>query len=414
MVEAVKEQGLTTIVTPFDENSVSRCLDHGIQIIKIASCSATDWPLLEKIAEARRPVILSTGGLSIYQIDNIVSFFSHRNVELALMHCVALYPAPNENLQMGFLEKMSRRYSYVPVGYSGHEDPDNLDAVKIAISKGARLLERHVGYPTDKIKLNKYSMNPEQVAKWVEAALEAKKMCQGYERHVTQTEIDSLLSLKRGVYAKKDIRKGKVIRKEDVFFAMPCADGQTNSGEFGEYRSTLVASKNYKKNEPVSERKKPDLISSVRGIVHDAKGMIYEARIEFGDDFEVELSHHYGIEHFRQTGALIVNIINREYCKKLVVVLPGQKHPNHRHKIKEETFQLLWGDMEVVLNDRKLSLKPGDKVLVERGAWHSFSSRNGAIFEEVSTTHVKGDSYYEDPKISSLDPMDRKTLLESW
>ena len=43
--------------------------------------------------------------------------------------------------------------------------------------------------------------------------------------------------------------------------------------------------------------------------------MLYEANVVLGDDFEIELSHHYGIEHFRQTGALIVNIINREYYK---------------------------------------------------------------------------------------------------
>jgi len=55
-----------------------------------------------------------------------------------------------------------------------------------------------------------------------------------------------------------------------------------------------------------------------------------------------------------------------------------------------------------------------DLMLIERGAWHSFASKGGAIFEETSTTHVYDDSYYEDPNISKLDPIQRKTDLTGW
>lgn len=415
LADTVREQGMITISTPFDEASVRQCIDLGIQIIKVASCSAKDWPLLETIGKANKPVIVSTGGLTIYDIDNIVSFFTHRNVDFALLHCIALYPTPNDMLQMNFLGKMTRRYPYAPVGYSGHEDPDDLDAVKIAVSKGATILERHVGVPTETIKLNKYSLNPEQADAWVLSAITAKEICGSNDEKLNnQTETESLLSLARGVFAARNIKKGSTITKDDVFFAMPCSEGMTTSGEFGQKRATFKASKDYKRYEAIAEHRQPDVLSIVRGIIHDAKGMIYEAGIALGNDYEIELSHHYGIEHFRQTGGLIVNVINREYCKKLIVLLSGQKHPNHYHKVKEETFQLLWGDMEVILNGRQINMKPGDKVLIERGDWHSFTTSKGAIFEEVSTTHIKNDSYYEDESIAALDPMQRKTIFESW
>lgn len=128
--------------------------------------------------------------------------------------------------------------------------------------------------------------------------------------------------------------------------------------------------------------------------------MLFEAGIALGTDFEVELSHHYGMKEFRQTGAIIINIVNREYCKKLVIVLPGQKHPSHLHKIKEETFQLLYGDLEMEINGQKIFMQPGDMQTVLRGQPHSFSSKSGAIFEEISTMHIKGDSYYQDIEIS--------------
>jgi sialic acid synthase SpsE/quercetin dioxygenase-like cupin family protein len=415
LVDAIRDEGMVTIVTPFDEPSVRLCLDHGIQIIKIASPSATDWPLIETAAGARKPMIISTGGISIYDIDNLVSFCTHRDIDFALMHCVGLYPSPPDTLQMNFIDKMLRRYPGVPVGYSGHESPENLDAVKVAVGKGATLLERHVGIATDVIKLNAYSMTPEQADVWVAGALAARQICGPLaDKQISQAEVDSLRTLQRGVYATREIKQGETISKKDVFFAMPCQEKQTTSGEFGQKRATFTASRDYPPSAPIEEHRQPDTLSLIRSIIHDAKGMIYEAGIVLRNDFEIELSHHYGIEHFRQYGALILNIINREYCKKLVVLLSGQQHPNHRHKVKEETFQLLRGDLQVNLDGTIINMKPGDKLLIERDSWHSFTTTGGAIFEEVSTTHIKDDSYYEDQAIASLDPIQRKTVIDTW
>jgi sialic acid synthase SpsE/mannose-6-phosphate isomerase-like protein (cupin superfamily) len=415
LVEEVRRQEMCVIVTPFDEASVAKCIEHGVDIIKIASCSADDWPLIEAIADTRKPVIASTGGVSIYDIDNLASYFNHRKTEYALLHCVGLYPTKNENVHMGFLTRLAYRYPGVPVGYSGHEAPDNLDVVSAAVSRGATILERHVGLATERIKLNAYSMDPEQTERWVAAALRARTINgNSTSKHTTQDEVDSLLSLKRGVFAKRPISKGQAITREDVFFAMPCASGQTTSGDFGRLRTVYHATRDYVVNDAILERAEIDRALEIRRIIHDAKGMLSEAHIVLADDDQIDLSHHLGIDKFRHTGAIIVNVVNRTYCKKYILVLPGQRHPNHRHIQKEETFQLIWGDLEVKMNGTSMQLQRGQKVLVERGAWHSFSSASGAIFEEVSTTHVVGDSYYEDENISKLDVVQRKTVLTGW
>ncbi|MDI9509461.1 MAG: N-acetylneuraminate synthase family protein [Bacillota bacterium] len=414
LVDAIHDEGMIAMSTPFDEDGVDWCLDHGIDIIKVASCSALDWPLLTKIAYARKPVIISTGGKRLSDIDKIYNFFTHKGCEFALMHCIAEYPAPKENLQLDFIERMQRRYRGITIGYSGHEDPNDDIVPMLAIAKGAEILERHVGYPTDKITLNAYSMNPEQADNWVKASLDAIEMCRSKkknDKYISQEEIDSLNSLKRGVYVSRDIKKGEEIKEEDVFFAMPCHDGQMDSGEFVD---GITASRNYTVNEAVYEKRLTTDINFIRSVVHDAKGILFESGIALGSEFEVELSHHYGVKHFRQYGAVIVNIINREYCKKLIIVLPGQKHPIHMHKIKEETFQLLHGDLSITINGQDRLMKPGDIQTVLRGDEHSFTSTNGAIFEEVSTTHIKNDSYYEDPEIRKLDPIERKTILKNW
>ena len=414
LVEAIRSEGMIAMSTPFDEDGVDWCMDQGLDIIKVASCSSLDWPLLEKIAATHKPVIISVGGKTISDIDKLYNYFTHKRCDFAFMHCIAEYPAPIERLQLDFIDKLRRRYPDNVIGYSGHEDPDDNVIPMMAIAKGAKILERHVGLPTETISLNAYSMNPDQADKWVKSALEAKEICKmkkETERYISQAEIDSLNSLMRGVYLKHDVKKGSELKREDVFFAMPNHDKQMTSGEFFE---GVVASKDYKANEELHETKPVTDTNLARSVIHDVKGMLYEANIYLGDTFEAELSHHYGMKHFRQFGAVIISIVNREYCKKLIAVLPGQQHPDHMHKVKEETFQLLYGDLEVVVDGEEREMKPGDIQTVLRGQMHSFSSRTGAVFEEISTTHVKNDSYYEDPVIAKKDLMERKTKVYKW
>lgn len=414
LVAAIRQEGMLAMSTPFDEDGVDWCMDQGLDIIKIASCSSLDWPLLEKVAAAHRPIILSVGGKTISDIDKLYNYFTHRKCDFAFMHCIAEYPAPMERLQLDFIDKLRRRYPDHAIGYSGHEDPDDNTIPMMAVAKGAKILERHVGLPTETISLNAYSMNPAQAEKWVVAALNAKEICtmkKETERYISQEEIDSLNSLMRGVYLKHDVEEGQELTRDDVFFAMPNHDRQMTSGEFFE---GVVASKAYKAKEELHEKRPITDTNLARSVIHDVKGMLYEANIYLGNDFEAELSHHYGMKHFRQFGAVIIDVINREYCKKLIAVLPGQQHPLHAHKVKEETFQLLYGDLIVEVEGKKVEMHPGDIQTILRGERHAFTSRTGAVFEEISTTHVKNDSYYEDPKIDKMDLMERKTKVYKW
>jgi N-acetylneuraminate synthase len=415
LVHAIHDNGLISVATPFDEASVELCRALNVNIIKIASCSATDWPLLEAVVRADRPVIASTGGLSIPEIDNLATFLSKRVPELALMHCVSLYPTPPERQAMNFLSRMIRRYPFAQVGYSGHESPDDTDVAVIAIAKGARLLERHFGVPYDDIVLNGYSMNPQQADRWLGAVHRARAICgDGEDKHVAGDEHQALLELQRGVYARRDIEEGETISRDDVFFAMPCTTGQLSSGRFGQYRTRYVASHRYRAGDAVTESPQRDPLMTVRGVLHDARGLLYEAGIQPGDNVTIEVSHHYGIDRCRETGCILVNAVNREYCNKFIIMLPGQRHPQHKHRLKEETFHVLWGDLEVLLEEQAVLMRPGDRLLVERGKRHAFSSRNGCVFAEISTHSERGDSYYADPEIAAKDPLERKTIVERW
>ncbi len=412
IIDAIREEGMRVVVTPFDEPSVDRCVAHGVDAIKIASCSADDWPLMETVAQTDKPVIASTGGLPFSKMDNVYNFFTHRSIPLAMLHCVGIYPTPDDLLHLNVIDRMRWRYPGVTVGYSGHEDPDDTMVAAIAVAKGARVLERHVGVPHGDITLNAYSMDPEQTGKWAAAVKTAGRMCgNGADKTVPEAERQSLLALRRGTFSRGPMGKDTPLDRHSIYFAFPCEEGQLTSGQ---WRRTLRADRRYQADEALFVTREPTLVEHVRDFVHEFKSMFNEAGINIGREFTIELSHHYGLEQFRETGALIVNLVNREYCKKLVAQLPGQRHPTHRHMKKEEVFQVLCGDLTVCLNDVTQTLTTGDLLLIRRGDWHSFTTTGGVIFEEISTQHLPDDSHYQDAAIKAKDPMTRKTVMERW
>jgi quercetin dioxygenase-like cupin family protein len=148
--------------------------------------------------------------------------------------------------------------------------------------------------------------------------------------------------------------------------------------------------------------------------VHEVKALLNYAGVTLSSEFQTEYSHHYGAANFRSVGAVLISVINREYCKKVIVQLPGQSHPSHYHKRKEETFLVLWGELDIRVDGRDKTLKPGDTLTVLPGVWHSFSTETGCVFEEISTTHFANDSVYRDEAINRLKSEERKTRVDHW
>ena len=407
--------GFLSICTPFDEQSVDRIEHHGIGIIKIASCSLTDWPLLERIVATGKPIIASTAGASLEDIDKVVSFLQHREKDFALMHCVAQYPTPAEGMEMNQVDLLRERYPGVPVGFSTHESPEGTTPVQMAIAKGARIFEKHVGLPAREWPVNAYSATPWQARRWLESACEAFSICgvQGRRSSFAAEETESLQALWRGAFAARPISTGETLRSADLFLAIPTQPGQLTASNLSKY-VTLEAKRSIAANEPIlsSDVEVRDSREQIYAIIRRVNSMILEAGVVVPGQAELEISHHYGLGRFEEVGATIINLVNREYCKKLIVMLPGQRHPEHYHKLKEETFLVLHGDISFELDGRTGESGEGALLIVGRGSRHSFSTKRGMIMEEISSTHQKGDSYYTDPAIPPADQ--RKTAIAYW
>lgn len=141
--------------------------------------------------------------------------------------------------------------------------------------------------------------------------------------------------------------------------------------------------------------------------------VLKSANIVFPAEATVNVYHHCGVQNLFEVGATFINIVNRDYCKSYVVMLPNQKYPCHFHKIKSETFYVLYGTLNVRLNNELYILQAGDMLNVERGEDHEFWSEEEVVFEEISTLYIPNDSFYIDPDIREVTYAQRRTTISS-
>jgi len=259
LVDYIVKQNCIPMATPFDEKSVDWCVDMRLPLIKIASSDINDWLLLNKIAKTKKPVIISTGGANEKQIDDVVAFFEHRNIPLAINHCVSKYPSEDNELELNQIDYLKHRYPGHVIGLSTHEYTDWYSSMLISYGKGARTWERHIDIPysdTDEQKeVSPYCSLPHQIDQWFQAYNKAIIMC-GHEsehrRPIDDKEVNYLAALYRGLYLKRDISAGSKISTEDLYSAIPFQKEikQLTSRDFIE--KDTIATKNLYKDEPLT------------------------------------------------------------------------------------------------------------------------------------------------------------------
>lgn len=258
LVEYIKKHDCIPMSTPFDEKSVDWCVEMDLPIIKIASSDINDWLLLKKIAKTKKPVIISTGGANDKQIDDVVKFFTNRNIQIAINHCVSKYPSEDEELELNQIDYLKQKYPDLTIGLSTHEYNDWHSSMYISYAKGARTWERHIDIPYPKgheqKEVSKYCSLPHQTDEWFKAFKKASIMCGTsceMRRVIDQKESAYLEALYRGLYLKRDIKKGEKIQVEDLYSAIPYQKeiGQLSSRDFIE--NDAIASKDIAKDSPL-------------------------------------------------------------------------------------------------------------------------------------------------------------------
>lgn len=136
-----REAGLAFVSSPFSPEAVELLDRVGVDAYKVASGEVTNLPLLAKMAETGRPVILSSGMSSWEEMDRAVETISERGVELAVLQCTSEYPCPPEMVGLNVITELRSRYG-TPVGLSDHSG--TIFAGLAAAQIGIEVLEVHL------------------------------------------------------------------------------------------------------------------------------------------------------------------------------------------------------------------------------------------------------------------------------
>jgi len=260
LITYIKKHDCIPMATPFDETSVDWCVELDLPIIKIASSDINDWLLINKIATTKKPVIISTGGANDKQIDDVIKFFTNRNISIAVNHCVSKYPSSDDELELNQINYLKNKYPDLIIGLSTHEHNDWHSSMLISYAKGARTWERHIDipYPSnhEQKEVSPYCSLPHQIDEWFKAFNKAVSMCGTSlenRRVIDDKEINYLESLYRGLYLKQDLKKGSKIFLNNIYSAIPYQKeiGHISSRDY--FDGEFILNKNLKKDSPLTK-----------------------------------------------------------------------------------------------------------------------------------------------------------------
>jgi sialic acid synthase SpsE/sugar phosphate isomerase/epimerase len=219
--EYCMQKGILYMCTPWDAKSIEVLEGFGVLAYKVASADLTNLPLLEKLVQTHKPLILSTGMSTIDEVEITIEFLNRRKAMFALLHCNSTYPAPLHDINLSWMTQLSKRHSLV--GYSGHERGINISLAAIALK--ACIIERH-------FTLDRNMEGPDHAASLTQSEFASMvigireielAMGEGKFRNLSQGEMINRENLGKSLVAARPILKGSILGPEHI---KVCSPGQ--------------------------------------------------------------------------------------------------------------------------------------------------------------------------------------------
>ena len=213
--------GIEFLSTPFDIES-AKFLNDLMDVFKISSSDITNKPFIEFICNFKKPIILSTGASFLYEIQESVSWIERAGNTLALLHCVLNYPTPDENANLGMILGLKRAFPDKIIGYSDHTLPKDMQVCKNAILLGATIIEKHFTHDKTLTGNDHYhAMDKNDLTKFKKDIEETFKILGKFEVSALDDEKLARDNARRSLVASKDIKKGDIIKRDDLTFKRP-------------------------------------------------------------------------------------------------------------------------------------------------------------------------------------------------
>jgi pseudaminic acid synthase len=214
-----KKKNIKCFSTPFDESAVDLLEEINCPIYKIASFEINHIPLIEKVAQTKKPIIISTGISNLKEIDLAYeTALKNGAKEISLLYCVSNYPSKLEDFNFKNIEIMKKRYGCT-VGFSDHST-DNRIAFS-AVLLGADLVEKHIALSDDnKSHDSKFSIKGNEIKKLRDEIDLAWQLRGKNFFHREKSEDESKI-YRRSIYASKVIKFGQKFTANNIKVIRP-------------------------------------------------------------------------------------------------------------------------------------------------------------------------------------------------
>jgi N-acetylneuraminate synthase len=217
LIKASKKIGIHFMTTVFDLDTL-KILGPHLEVFKVASPDITNFQLLEAINEYKKPVLVSTAGAEAWEIEDAINTLSNCNV--VIMHCRAIYPTPDRQLDLGVIKTLGKEFENV-IGFSSHNTDVGNGIVALAL--GANVLEYHFKPKNTCIRGGDYPVSITQ-----DDLLKLKMLVTTFQRAYGNPDLRTIpeedplrKNGRRGLYAKRMIPMKDRVDKNDFIALRP-------------------------------------------------------------------------------------------------------------------------------------------------------------------------------------------------
>lgn len=220
LADYCKQQGILFLSTPFDFESIDFLSGLAIPCFKIPSGEITNFPFLEHVARKGTPIILSTGMSTLAEVAEALDVLRHAgNKDIALLHCVSVYPASSGDTNLRAMATMQREFG-LQVGLSDHSS--GIEISLAAVAMGASIIEKHFTLSQDmEGPDHKASLNPEELVELVKGIRKVESALGDGIKRPAASELDTATVARRSLVAARDISAGTILTDDLIALKRP-------------------------------------------------------------------------------------------------------------------------------------------------------------------------------------------------
>jgi pseudaminic acid synthase len=219
LFDYAKKLKIICFSTPFDESAVNLLESLNCPFYKVASFEMNHIPLIKKIAETKKPLIISTGMANLKEIDLAYKTAKKNGAkEIILLYCVSNYPSKISDFNFNNIRILKERYN-CKVGFSDHSIDNKV--VAAAIAAGAEVIEKHIALEGQKKGFDlAFSLKGKEIKEYAQVIKDTSLMM-GKKFFFRNKSENQSLRFRRSIYAVSNIKKGEKFTKENIRVIRP-------------------------------------------------------------------------------------------------------------------------------------------------------------------------------------------------